>query len=158
VKTNRSSLVHAVLTLVLGWKAAGRPLGKQRLGGYEEWSELMGGILGEAGIDGFLANLDQLYEEADQAGQKWREFTTAWWTEFQDAEKQVAELNAFCERLGLIPEVRGDGTTRSQEVRLGKALSNCRDRRFGSLRIEKVAPESKHKGVTYYHLADNELQ
>jgi hypothetical protein len=158
VKANRSALVHAVLTLVLGWIAAGKPIGKQRLGSFEEWSEIVGGILGVAEIDGFLANLDQLYEQADQAGQKWREFITAWWTEFQDEEKQVADLNAFCERRGLMLEVRGDRSSRSQEIRLGNALSNCRDKRFGSLEIKKVAPESKHKGVTFYQLVDNELQ
>jgi hypothetical protein len=158
VKENRSALVRAVLTLVLGWIAAGKPIGKQRLDSFEEWSESIGGILGEAEIDGFLTNLDQLYEQADQAGQKWREFITAWWAEFQNAEKQVAELNAFCERLRLIPEVRGDGSPRSQEVRLGNALSHCRDKRFGSFGIEKVAPEGNHKGVTHYRLVDNEQQ
>jgi hypothetical protein len=155
---NRGQLVSAVLTLIVGWIAAGRPLGTTRLGGFEDWSEVMGGILNHAGIEGFLANLDQLYEQADQDGQKWRDLTEAWWDQFKDDEIQVAEINAFCERLGLIPEVRGDGTTRSQEVRLGNALSNCRDRRFGTLRIEKVPAESKHKGGAHYRLIDNEMQ
>jgi hypothetical protein len=76
-----------------------------------------------AGIDGFLANLDQLYDQADQDGQKWREFTAAWWEAFGDAEKQVSDLNGFCEQRGLMLEIRGNGQPRSQQVRLGNALS-----------------------------------
>jgi hypothetical protein len=158
VKANRGPLVHAILTLVLGWIATGRPIDQKRLGSFEGWSELVGGILGVAGIEGFLANLDQLYDQADQDGQKWREFTAAWWDAFRDAEKQVSELNGFCEQRGLMLEVRGNGQPRSQQVRLGNALSRCRDRLFGSLRVVKVEGDSKHKGVTYYRLADDQSQ
>lgn len=158
VKANRGSLVHAILTLVLGWIATGRPIDQKRLGSFEGWSELVGGILGVARIEGFLANLDQLYDQADQDGQKWREFTAAWWEAFHDAEKQVSDLNGFCEQRGLMLEVRGDGQPRSQQVRLGNALSRCRDRLFGGLRVVKVEGDSKHKGVTYYRLADDQPQ
>jgi hypothetical protein len=158
VKANRGPLVHAVLTLVLGWIATGRPIDQKRLGSFEGWSELVGGVLGVAGIEGFLANLDQLYDQADQDGQKWREFTAAWWEAFRDAEKQVSELNGFCEQRGLMLEVRGNGQPRSQQVRLGNALSRCRDRLFGSLRVVKLEGDSKHKGVTYYRLADDQSQ
>ncbi|MBZ5622141.1 MAG: hypothetical protein LAQ69_25945 [Acidobacteriia bacterium] len=158
VKANRGSLVHAILTLVLGWIATGRPIDQKRLGSFEGWSELVGGILGVAGIEGFLANLDQLYDQADQDGQKWREFTTAWWEAFGDTEKQVSDLNGFCEQRGLMLEIRGNGQPRSQQVRLGNALSRCRDRLFGSLRVVKVDGETKHKGVTYYRLADDQSQ
>ena len=154
MKENRGSLVHAGLTLVHGWIAAGKPIQPKRLGSFEGWSEVVGGILALAGIDGFLANLDQLYDQADQDGQKLREFTAAWWEAFRDAEKQVSELNIFCEQRGLMLEARGDGPPRSQQVRLGNALSKCRDRLFGELRVVKVEGETKHKGVAYYRLAD----
>lgn len=158
VKANRGPLVHAILTLVLGWIATGRPIDQKRLGSFEGWSELVGGVLGVAGIHGFLANLDQLYDQADQDGQKWREFTAAWWEAFRDAEKQVSELNGFCEQRGLMLEARGNGQPRSQQVRLGNALSRCRDRLFGILRVVKLEGDSKHKGVTYYRLADDQSQ
>ncbi len=158
VKTNRGQLVHAILTLVLGWIANGKPIDQKRLGSFEGWSELIGGVLAVAGIDGFLANLDQLYDQADQDGQKWREFTAAWWEAFRDADKQVSDLNGFCEQRGLMLEVRGNGQPRSQQVRLGNALSRCRDRLFGNLRVMKVEGDSKHKGVTYYRLTDDQSQ
>jgi hypothetical protein len=59
---NRSALVHAALTLIQAWIAAGRPLHETRLGSFEKWSEVMGGVLKVAGIPGFLGNLNELYE------------------------------------------------------------------------------------------------
>ena len=153
VTANRGALVHAILTVVLGWIAAGRPTSQKQLGSFEEWAELVGGILEFAGIEGFLANLDDLYDQADQDGQNWSAFVTAWWEEYREAETQVSELQDLCDRLELLQGVRWDGNSRSQQVRLGTALSNQRDRRFANLKIEKVQPESKHRGVSYYRLA-----
>lgn len=158
VTANRGALVHAILTLILGWLATDRLTVQKRLGSFEGWSEIVAGILSVAGIEGFLANLDQLYDQADQDGQNWREFTAAWWEAYHYTEKQVSELNGFCEQRGLMLEVRGHGPVRSQQVRLGTALSRCRDRLFGDLRVAKTEGDSKHKGVTYYRLTDDRSQ
>jgi hypothetical protein len=155
VRINRGVLVHAILTLVQAWIAAERPLHQRRLGSFERWSEVIGGVLAVAGVDGFLANLDQLYQQADQQTENWREFTSAWWVAFGETDKQVSDLNDFCEGRNLMLKVRGDGPPRSQQVRLGNALLRCRDRWFGDLRVVKAEPSSKHKGVTYYRV-DNQ--
>jgi len=88
-------------------------LDRARLGSFERWSSVIGGILGIAGVPGFLANLDQLYEAADIEGQAWREFTAAWWQTFRDQPKKVSELNQFCEERELMLRLRGDGSARS---------------------------------------------
>jgi hypothetical protein len=152
-KENRSALVRSILTLIRAWMAAGRPLDRARLGSFERWSAVIGGILGVAGISGFLANLDQLYEAADVEGQAWREFTAAWWDAFRDQPKKVSELNEFCEQRELMLKLRGDGSLRSQQTRLGNALSSCRDRSFDGLRISRISSGTKHQGVTMYALA-----
>ena len=150
---NRSALVGSILTMIRAWMAAGRPLDRARLGSFERWSATMGGILGVAGISGLLANLDQLYEAADQEGQAWREFTASWWDTFRDQPKKVSELNEFCEQRELMLKLRGDGSLRSQQTRLGTALGSCRDRSFDELRICRIGSGTKHKGVTMYALA-----
>lgn len=135
IAANRASLVRAVLVLVQAWIAAGRPLGSQRLGSFEEWSEVLGGILGVAGIPGFLGNLEGLYENSDAEGEEWRQFVTVWWQTHGSEAKRAAELNELCEREDLMPSVRGSGLPKAQHMRLAKALSNARDRVFGYLRI-----------------------
>jgi hypothetical protein len=49
---HRNQLVHAALLLVQNWLALGRPAGVVRLPGFERWSEVMGGILAAAGVEG----------------------------------------------------------------------------------------------------------
>lgn len=152
-RENRSALVGAVLTMLRAWMAAGSPLDRARLGSFERWTAVIGGILNVAGISGFLANLEQFYEAADQDGQAWRAFTAAWWEAFRDQPKKVSDLNQFCEERELMLKLRGDGSVRSQQTRLGNALGSCRDRSFDGLRICRITSESKHKGVAAYALA-----
>ena len=44
-------------------------------------------------------------------------------------------MNALCAERDLLEDLRGDGTERSQQTRLGKALQASRDPVFGGLRI-----------------------
>jgi hypothetical protein len=64
VRTNRGQLVWAGLTLIQAWIAAGKPAGIEILASYEPWSQVMGGILSVAGIEGFLENRGELKEVA----------------------------------------------------------------------------------------------
>ena len=60
IKENRGAIIWAALVLVQNWMSKGRskPSEKvQRLGGFENWSEVVGGILETAGYAGFLSNL-----------------------------------------------------------------------------------------------------
>ena len=150
-KQNRSALVHAVLTLVQAWIAAGRPQHDVRLGTFESWSATLGGVLGVAGIAGFLGNLDELYESADTEGQTWREFTAVWWEVFRGDPQKVAALNRLCEERELMFGARGDGSPRSQQTRLGIALGNKRDRIFDGRAVKRMT-FSKHVGSFLYAL------
>ena len=148
-RENRSALVHAALTLIQAWIAGGKPLHGTRLGSFESWSEVMGGVLKIAGIPGFLGNLNELYEAADTDGQMWREFTGAWWEAYRELPKKVSELNQFCEERDLMGDVRGDGLPRSQQTRLGKALGAKRDRVFNGLTVKRISQGERKHGVLY---------
>ena len=126
---SRPALVAACLTLGRAWVAAGKPRHRQILGSFEDWAAVMGGILEIAGVPGFLANLDEMYEAADAEGAVWRAFVAAWWERHGTAEVGTAELHEItinCEP----PLPLGDGGERSQRTRLGRALGKLRDRVF----------------------------
>jgi hypothetical protein len=112
----------------------------------------MGGVLDVAGIPGFLGNLNELYEASDGDGQLWREFTGTWWDAFRAEPKKVSDLTQFCEERDLMLNVRGDGSARSQQTRLGKALGTKRDRVFNGLTVKRIN-QGKHKGSIFYALA-----
>jgi hypothetical protein len=124
---NRPALVRAAITLVRAWLAAGRPAHGRKLGSFEGWSEVLGGVLEVAGVGGFLGNLDRLYEEADAEGHMWREFVAAWWDQHGDKPVRCSDLNALCAERGLMEEARGPGMDRSQQTKLAAALKGAKD-------------------------------
>jgi putative DNA primase/helicase len=74
VRANRARLVSACLTLCQTWIAAGRPRGTRTIGSYENWAQVLGGLLQVAGIEGFLGNIEELMEASDAEGTVWRSF------------------------------------------------------------------------------------
>ncbi len=151
-RENRARLVCAVIVLVKAWIAAGSPEHNIRLGSFERWSSTVGGIIQNAGIPGFLESLDELYDASDKEGQEWRAFVEAWWEAFADVPQKVTDLNQFCEREGLMLDLRGDRSERSQQTRLGNALHSHRDQVYERYRIVKVEAPRKHRGTTMYGL------
>ncbi len=150
-KAYRDELVQAALVLVRAWLAAGRPPSRERLGSFENWAAVMGGVLNVAGVQGFLDNLDELYANADVEGEAWREFTLAWWTAHGAAETHVSDLDDLCERQDLMLQIRGDGGARSQQSRLGRALQSARDRVFGDVQIVVVNQDRKKRTLYALH-------
>jgi hypothetical protein len=135
VRANRPRIVAACLTLCQAWIAAGKPLGARTLGSYENWAQVMGGLLEVAGIEGFLGNLDEMMQAADSDGGVWRAFVSTWWNRFGTAEVGTAAL--FELALAADPPLSlGPGNERAQRTRLGKALARMRDRVF---RLELLA-------------------
>lgn len=67
VKNSRGRLLAAIYTLARTWILAGRPMPKRvpTMGSFEEWSRTIGGILEFAGVNGFLSNLNKMYDDAE---------------------------------------------------------------------------------------------
>lgn len=84
---HRADLVAAFLVLIRWWVQCGRPSGESgRMGSYEQWEQVIGGILDSAGIAGFLDNIDELDETDDEERDELAQFLTAWHTLYgQDA-------------------------------------------------------------------------
>jgi hypothetical protein len=95
---------------------------------FEQWAETIGGILDVVGIPGFLGNLDDFYQESDAESAAWQSFILAWWERFQDQEVKVAELWETIKGDVMLP-ILAD-SEQAQKIRLGKLLSDKRDRTF----------------------------
>ena len=93
VMENRGKLIVALLTMARAWFVAGRPEPDcPVLGSFEVWCRTVGGILQFAGVRGFLANLEEMYEKADMEGQEWGAFLLAWRERYGDAVVLVKDL------------------------------------------------------------------
>jgi len=80
VRAERGRILAAILTLARAWVVADRPSPAHppRLGGFEEWANVVGGLLTIPPVDGFLGNLDALYEQADCERPQWEAFFQRW--------------------------------------------------------------------------------
>lgn len=145
----RTRLVHAALSLVQAWIVEGTPAGSEHLGSFESWVQVIGGLLRVAGVDGFLAKQNDFYAAANSEGEAWRDFVAVWWAAFGNEGKRIAELNDLCEQEGLMNTVRGDKSSKSQQIRLEYALKSSRDRVYGNCRIELSRDRGAHKGRLY---------
>jgi len=76
VNEERGQILAAVLTLARAWMQAGRPVpnGLPQMGSFEKWRGFIGGILVNAGIEGFLGNLEQFHERSDILTTQWNSF------------------------------------------------------------------------------------
>ena len=151
---NRGQLVWAMLTMIRAWLVAGRPKGTARLGMFEQWSEVIGGVLSVAGIPGFLGNLSQFYEASDAEGETWRTFLGAWLEQFGAQEVSGKELWPLAVEADLS---LGDKSEQSQRIRLGTLIGEKRDRVYdlstGRVRITKVGT---HNRATLWQLIRNQ--
>jgi hypothetical protein len=166
---NRGLICSKVYTMVLAWLAAGRPKGLRRLGSFESWSDVIGGILGFCGVQGFLGHIDDPDEAVtSHENTEWAEFVSIWFAEYKITNGVlpvvatqaigIGPLNDMCERQSLLTEVRGGESARSQQVRFARALNGIRGRVFivetpsGPISLTVIVRASAHAKALRYWL------
>jgi hypothetical protein len=103
VKENRASLLWALYVMVSWWLQKGRPKANLKpLGSFEEWTEVMGGILFAAGYTSFLANRDQIKAAVDDETGPLAELCKRWFDE--DKAKTDGNARTASEVLDLVSE------------------------------------------------------
>ncbi len=156
VGENRDRLVHALLTLVRSWYAAGKPKdgALPRLGSFEAWAETVGGVLAHAGVEGFLGNLEALYSKADEGGAEWEAFLDAWWRTWGEDGKTVKAVAEEATKPGVLRDTlpgelaealgKNEG---SFTRKLGKALASRIGTRYGDegLHVEETGTHRRSK-------------
>jgi putative DNA primase/helicase len=134
---HRGDLVAAALTLVYGWMNDGRrPGSNRRLGSFESWSGVMGGILESAGVNGFLADHDAFRSDSpDHESQSWVELLERWWQSYGSEPVGVQDIWGLA-AVGAESVIDlGFGSERSQRTKLGLLLARMRDRVLADYRI-----------------------
>ncbi len=145
----RGDLVHACLTLIAAWLAAGRPKGSETLGRYEEWAGVMGGILGVAGIDGFLGNIVELYAQDDIETLDLKRLLDRWWQTFADAPTTPAKLFPLAQDPDVDLPLSGKDDT-MRRISFGRYLQRNKNRvldldRDLSVRIDRANRPDSHR-------------
>jgi hypothetical protein len=161
---NRGALVWACLTLIRNFVAKGMP--KQNdavLASYENWSRVVGGVLKEAGIKGFLQNRDELMSSADDDNDdELMVLLECWWQAFRTKEihlKGKDKVAGLVEQM-LMDDVElsvkktksNDGDDTYNLKALGQYLSKFKDRVFKLEDGTEVSPKKLAKRTKDGHM------
>jgi len=127
VKENRATLLAAIYTLARAWIIAGRPGPGEAppMGSFEDWREVIGGILRFAGASGFLGNSTEIYENAE-VNEGIEEFIEALYQEFGEramSAKQILHLVTWESKLQEVLPDWLDPGERGFTRKLGRVLA-----------------------------------
>ena len=98
VRQQRRLVLECLLGLVENWLAAGRPKCTNRLGGFESWSETIGGILQVNALRKWRTNEKEWRKQVDIKGAEMNAFVNAWYGEFGLSERTPKELQELAKR------------------------------------------------------------
>jgi hypothetical protein len=150
VSEQRGAILAAILTIAQAWALTGKPeaQGLPNLGGYETYCRVVGGVLAFMGIEGFLGNLTELYEEMDTETPQWATFLEAWQESFGDKAITAKEMaNYISENKDLrtvLPDAIDDPEARNYSVKLGQRLARRNGVRYPNGLSLVKAGEKKH--------------
>lgn len=148
---HRSELLTAVFTLIRSWQVAGRPKRTTSFGSFERWEAVVGGVIEQAGISGFLGNLTEHRKSADFEAGLWAAHCEWLATKFPTGQFTTRKVvTAMTDRKNHLVVVRMDvdlppgidtsPNDPSYAAKLGKLYHSRQDGWFDGYRITK-APE-----------------
>ncbi|MFN3684839.1 MAG: hypothetical protein ACK41F_13040 [Fimbriimonadaceae bacterium] len=101
VRQQRRTVLQCLLGMVENWLAAGKPKGNNRLGGFGNWSEVVGGILRVSDLREWRANGDVWRKVANPGGAELESLVQAWHGAFGSLLVTLRELRELAERAEL---------------------------------------------------------
>ena len=158
IRQDRGKIIAALLTMTRGWIAAGRPTPATplpALADFTGWCEVIGGILAFAGVDGFLDNLNQLYEETDTEGPQWAGFLEYWHTTALGTSKYttaqiIEKMKQDATFASILPEPLAGAVfaepkeIKAFSIKLGRALQKRRGTPYGASNFRLQRDEDTH--------------
>jgi hypothetical protein len=153
VRQNRTKIVSAALGMIEHWFREGQPKPSVKKGSFEEWCEVVGGVLAACQVEGFLANDKELKMSANETDSAWRSFYAAWHAEFAGADVTVKELRQLAEEKELLDHVFSAAKSdRGRASAFGRALSSQVGKVLSGLSPAKSTPRD---GLSRFKLVDS---
>jgi hypothetical protein len=142
---NRAELLSAVLVLIRAWHVAGRPAGPSNFGSFEKWSRMVGGILANAGVTGFLAGRREWLEHSNETVNTWAMHLEWLSTTFkgrafrcQEVAEKLARAGTEAPLPGIARTLASPENTASYVQSLGQAYRHRVDQTHNGLTLERA--------------------
>jgi len=137
VRSRRRTVLECLLGLVENWLAAGRPKHPNRFGGFENWSETVGGILKVNGFRAWRTNEADWRRQADPQGAEMQAFVEAWHEAYGLSEVEPKELRELAERNELFGYIFAKRSAQAINVAFGRMLRRHGDMPVGGWFIRR---------------------
>lgn len=163
VLEKRGQLLAAGFILIRAWFSSGNSrFHGASFGNFTEWAEIIGGILENVSIAGFLGNLNTVHEELLTDQNQWGIFLSQLYNNFKDKEFSTAELCAYLQedpsRQDILPEnialiIENDKMiTAAQKAKIGREFRKIVEKRFGEEPFYVVTRQDKGKKVNVWRV------
>jgi hypothetical protein len=129
----RGDLIWAALVLARYWVVKGKPPGKETIGSFEGWAEVMGGILNLAGVEGLLTNRVEQREQAGSERESMTAFLAGWHERHGGSRMKATEVAPEVWRLVAIDPFHDKAA-----VAMGYKLKQYADRPFNGLVLRRA--------------------
>lgn len=134
----RRHVLECMVGMVQNWLDAGQPVGAMPMGGFDRWAAVVGGILAQAGFDGWLQNAAEWRASVDDFAGDLATLVDAW--SRRDSIQSAKELFAMARELDVFPWTRTKPTEQGQLTSFSMSvLRRATNRVVGQFRIETRA-------------------
>ena len=128
VRENRNSLISALISIIKNWidKGCPKPTNLKPMGSYESHNLVIGGILENADIKGFLGNIDELHEVSDPEADEWKVVIEIWWNSKEERTITASDFLEFCKGPQLLLDLWGSKKALAAKQKIGHELKKRR--------------------------------
>lgn len=127
ITENRRRIMACLLGMIENWIDRGCPPHPQPLGGFEEWSRAVGGILDVNLLQQWRKNEKAWRGMSDVEGEQRVALVKAWWERAKTADMTTDEVLRIAEDLEGFEWIFSVNTQRGRQIRMGKWLKQHAD-------------------------------
>lgn len=151
----------AFMTMIRAWYAAECPMVREHSpihGRFDQWEDLIGGILAFAGVQGFLGNLRDDIERSNSDDQQWEQFLLAIDKQFtapftsQDLNHLRTGHADLCIPDALVEALDTAHNSDTAATRIGKFLTTRAGTRYGDSHIKIVREKADRNGRVLWRI------
>ena len=152
VQSVRKHVLACLLGMVENWLQSGSEPHERRLGGFESWSESVGGILRANGMNKWRSNEKVWQSQSDYEGLELEAFVQAWWDRYGSIESTSTQLLEIAQDNGLFEWLQAKETPRARSTSFGIFLRKIANRPVKEWVIKKrgVGAQTQYKLEAMY--------
>ncbi len=139
---NRKLILGCLLGAVVNWVIADKPKHNKRLGGFDTWSETVGGIMDMLGLTEWRKNEQQWRRDSDPLGEDLLVLASVWWELHGQAQIKSDTVMGMAEANGVFGHIFTRPSERAKQIALGRFLTSQENKPVGRWIIRRAGTGS----------------